>query len=204
MSNEYLDPGDALVAEVSAYLGGLTQDEQVTVYGLGHAYTPYGGGAALPGGTAAWIGAVLRDFRTSPCRYCGRDLSQHRLDIDAAGPHITCIFDGSKRMLWQWHGTPAAPPAWRLLLGVGLWVGIPLSTLGLASWLMPTVAAVTRRDRQWATGAVVWGLFTIWELLVVESENALVGLLALFVWLGSAVYGGLQVKRWAQGPPPAG
>jgi hypothetical protein len=204
MTNEYLDPGDQLVAEVAAYLGGLGEEEQVLVYGLGHAYNPYGAGRALPTGTAAWIGAALRDFRAAPCRYCGRGLAQHRFDLEASGPRITCISDGSKRTLWQWHGTTASPPAWRVLLGVGLWVGIPLTTLGLAGWLMPTVAAITRRDRLWATGAAIWGLLTIWELLVIESESAWVGLLALVVWLGSAVYGGLQVKRWARGPVPDG
>jgi hypothetical protein len=202
MAEEDLDPGDALVTQVATYLGGLDRDEQVVVYGLGHAYIPYGSGTTLPRGTAEWIGAVLGEFRTAPCRFCHRGLEGHCLELTDEGPYIACTFDGSRRPVWTWTARPVQQPVWRLLVAVTLWVGIPLASLGLASWLMPTVAALSRRDGAWGAAAAAWGMLTLLEVLVIDSDNVLVGLLALTVWLGSAVYGGLQVRRWTEGLRP--
>ena len=197
------DAGDWLVTQVVFQLGALTPDEQAAVYGAGYSYASSGTQVPMPADSAAWITTVLRDFRVQPCPFCNHALLEHTLSITEAGPTLICDADGVSRPAWAWHAGPQRPPLWRIALAIILWVGIPLTTIGLAGWLMPTVAALTYRKRRWVLGAVVWGLLTVALVVLIERgvDGPGLGMLALLVWFGSAVYGGFQVKPWLASLP---
>jgi hypothetical protein len=191
------DAGDWLVSQVAARVGGLTADEHAAVYGAGYSYAT-SSTAPMHADTAAWIATILQDFRTRGCPYCHHGLLEHTLAVSELGPAVICDADNVSRPAWQWHAGPQPVPVWRVLLAVILWIGIPLTTVGLASWLMPLIAAVTRRQRRWALGAVGWGALTLLLIVVIErgADGPALGWLALVLWFGSALYGGLQVKPW--------
>lgn len=189
------DSGDRLVSEVAAAMGALTPDEQAAVYGAGYAYPAE---VPMPPETAAWIATMLRDLRAGPCRFCHHALLEHTLAVTEAGPSLECDADHVARAAWVWHAGPQPQPGWRILLGVALWVGIPLATVGLAGWVMPLVSAFMYRQRRWALGAAGWGALTVVVVVLIETEfvSSIMGFLALLMWFGSAIYGGFQLKPW--------
>ncbi|MCU0298927.1 MAG: hypothetical protein MUF33_10480 [Candidatus Nanopelagicales bacterium] len=198
------DAGDWLVTQVVYQMGALSPDEQAAVYGAGFSYDSAGSQKALPANTAQWISTVLLDFRTHPCPFCEYGLLEHSLSIADNGPMLVCDSDGVSRSAWVWHAGPQPLPLWRILLAVVLWIGIPLTSIGLASWLMPTIAAFKYRQRRWALGAVIWGLLTVALITAIELgwEGSALGMLALLLWFGGALYGGLQIKGWLSAAPP--
>lgn len=191
------DPGDWLVSQVASQIGPMSPDEQAAVYGAGYAYGT-GPEQPLPPDVPGWITAVLRDFRARPCQFCHHALLEHTLSVSEAGASVLCDADGRSRLAWDWHAGPRPRSPWLMLLAVALWVGLPLVTVGLASWLMPLVAAFMYRKRAWAVAAVAWGALTTALVLLLDNESlaTVVGFLALILWFGSALYGGFQVKPW--------
>lgn len=198
--SETADSGDWLVSQVGARIGALTADEHAAVYGAGFSYET-SSDAPLPSDTIGWVAAVLQLFRTRECAYCHHGLLEHTLAINESGPSVICDRGNVSRPAWQWHAGPQPVPVWRMVLGAVLWVGIPLISIGLASWLMPLIAAVTRRRRSWALAAFGWGASTVTLVIFIErgAEGPALGFVAITLWLGSAVYGGFQVKPWASG-----
>lgn len=198
MTSEPPDAGDWLVDQVVAQVGALSADEQAAVYGAGYSYGISGTATPMPVDTAAWVATVLRDFRAKLCPFCQHGLLEHSLAITEAGPSLTCDADNAVRPAWVWHAGPVQQPPWRVLLGIALWVGLPLGSIGLAGWVMPAIAAVMYRRRRWVLGALAWALLTVAVVVLIENESdsAILGFLALFMWFGSAAYGGFQVKPW--------
>jgi hypothetical protein len=195
-----MDPGETLVSQVGARVGAMTGDEHAMVYGAGFSYAT-SSDAPLKPDTVGWICVVLQDFRTRACPFCEHSLLEHTIAIDESGPAIICDQDSASRPAWQWHAGPRPTPAWRVLLAVVLWIGIPLASVGLASWVMPLIAALTQRRRRWIIGAVGWAASTVVLVVFIErgAEGPALGFLALANWFGSAVYGGFQVKPWLSG-----
>jgi hypothetical protein len=191
------DAGDSFVSEVASQIGSMSPDEQAAVYGAGYAYAT-GTDQALPPDSPGWVATVLRDFRVAPCPFCHHRLLEHTLSLSEAGPSVVCDADGTSRFAWDWHPGPRPKPAWLVLLAVALWVGLPLLSVGLASWLMPLVSAFMYKRRAWAMAAAGWGALTVLLVVLIENEvlATIMGFLALVLWFGSAVYGGFQVKPW--------
>lgn len=191
------DAGDAFVSQVASHIGAMSPNEQAAVYGAGFAFDT-GTEQPLPPDTAGWVATVLRDLRAGPCPYCHHRLLEHTLSLSEAGPSVTCDADGTSRFAWDWHSGPRPKPPWLVLLAVALWVGLPLVTVGLASWLMPLVSAVMYKRRAWAVAAAGWGVLTTLLVVLIDNESlaTVMGFLALILWFGSAVYGGFQVKPW--------
>jgi len=190
------DAGDWLVSQVVSQMGQLSADEQAAVYGAGFAYTITGTVIPMHADTAAWVATILRDFRTGPCRFCHHDLLEHTLSVTEAGPSLICDADGTSRPAWMWHAGPRGQPGWKVLLAVMFWVGIPLVTIGIAGWVMPLIAALLYKRGPWLAGALFWGALATAVAVFIESESPVLGFVVLFMWFGSAVYGGFQVKPW--------
>jgi len=191
------DAGDALVSQVASQIGTMSADEQAAVYGAGYAF-----GAetelAFPPDSSGWIATVLGDFRASRCSFCGHGLLEHTLSLSEQGPAVTCDADAVSRLAWDWHSGPKPRSPLLVVLGVALWIGLPLMTIGLAGWVMPLVSAIMYRKAAWAVGTAIWGGLTVLLVVLIETEAVatLAGFLALTVWFGSALYGGFQVKPW--------
>ncbi len=197
------DAGDWLVTQVVYQMGALSADEQAAVYGAGFSYASSATQPTLPPNSAEWISTVLQDFRLHPCLFCEYGLLEHSLSIANNGPMLVCDADGVSRSAWAWHAGPQPLPLWRILLAAVLWIGIPLTSIGLASWLMPAVAAFMYRQQRWILGALIWGLLTVALITTIELgwEGSALGLFALVLWFGSAIYGGFQIKGWLTAVP---
>lgn len=206
MSTADADAGDWLVTQVVYRMGALSPDEHAAVYGAGFSYSASAGQATMPPDSAAWISTILQDFRAHACPYCEHGLLEHSLSIADSGPTLVCDADGVSRSAWAWHAGPQPQPLWRVLISVVLWIGIPLTTIGLAGWLMPTIAAFMYKKRRWVLGAIIWGLLTALLITLIELgwEGSWLGVVTLVVWFGSALFGGLQIKAWLAVLPPPG
>lgn len=196
---------DAELSRLSQHMGGLTVDERSVAYGAFRARASNPWLPPGPDGTSTQLEQILECFRLNRCPWCFNDLRAHSLDIEQDGTHVRCRADGVNRPVQEWIPGPVKTPPWRWAIAIGLWVGLPLMSIGMLSWLMPTVAAITYRRRRWVLGALVLGtlfVVTMATMSPVESEGGVTDLLPIGIWLGGTVYGGFQVKPWLDTLPP--
>lgn len=191
---------DPVLVAVSQHLGGLTPGEDAAVYGatIAQRYAP-----GAPGVSPVQVVALsqaLGAFRTAPCRYCHLGLVDHTLDLTPEGLDVRCITDQSSRPLREWLGTHATTSRGSAVWAGLLWVGIPLLSIGLLSWVMPAIGAGLYRRRSWALAAVALLILTVVGFVVTPEDPNEIDLLAdalLFgTWLVGAGYGAFQIKPW--------
>ncbi len=161
---------EELLPVVRTAVGELSPDEYATYYGMASAVADLGWGLELTPFDARAAGEAFVAFRLRACPFCGRGLVDHALDVDRPGVMVRCRTDDSARPAGQWLAGPDKTPESPVLLWSALWVGIPVLSLGLLSWLMPVVSAVVLRTRRWVWGAVLWGVLTIVDFVVVAPR----------------------------------
>lgn len=196
-----LDIGtDKTLRAVSQRAGGLSADEHACVYGAGLAHQ-YGPG--IPETSPVQADAVAQAvvaFRSSPCRLCHRDITQHTLDLTPHGANVRCLSTQASTPVPVWLGLPAPTRPGNPVLAGLLWVGLPLLSAGLASWLMPAIGGGLYRRRSWIVAAVVLAGLIVLAVADPASSPNHAGTVATTAvtaaWFGGAVYGGLQIKPW--------
>lgn len=195
---------DMQVQWLSQTMGGLTNDEHALAYGVLYACDASRGlDTNCESGTTK-LAALLVRFRWHNCAWCHAGLAEHRLDFEADGLQVRCQRGDQARPVDVWLQGPLRVPVWRWVVAVTLWVGIPLVSLGLLAWVMPTVAALVHHRRSWVVAASVWiASFIVTIVLTAILPDALLtGFFLLAQWAAAVVYGGLQVKQWLVVLPP--
>ncbi len=193
MTESIPDPADAVVRQVAQSIGGLSLEEQLAVYGGASSYYAIAPVGAPPALAVPLLRDVLVALRRGPCRWCGRGLTGHGMDVTEYGVEVRCQHDVGSMAAGRWLAGPPPAPIGRSLVAFLMWVVVPLLSLGLLSWLMPLIAAIARRRRSWAIGAVVFGLLLTAALVGPEDLAAIPLLIA---WLGAPVWGAFQIKPW--------
>ncbi len=196
MSNGNTAGAEVAVQQVSSAMGGLVVDEQLLVYGglAGYYATLTGNETTAP--SLQPIVDVLVALRTRPCRWCGGGARGHALDVSAFGVEVRCLADDRSRPVPQWSDGPSQISPLYLVASALAWVGLPLLSMGLLSWLMPLLAAVRRSRTSWGVAAaLLFGLVVV-SLAVPSSAGVY---LLMSAWCFGAVYGGLQVRPWVAG-----
>ncbi|MGB8020961.1 MAG: hypothetical protein WCF04_07015 [Candidatus Nanopelagicales bacterium] len=198
-------PDTELAGAVAARVGGLNTDEQTRLYGAAQAVAsadPYAP-VLLPPTRIDEVAAAILAGRTGPCGFCHVPFSDHTLTVSPDRTDIWCPDSTSGRRVAEWLRGPFHPSPLHVLAGIVIWVGIPAVSLGLLSWLTPAVAGARRRRRAWLVAAAVLGTLTVAELILAGMSGAApafadaVGPWLVFgSWIGSMVYGALQVKPW--------
>ncbi|MGB7979872.1 MAG: TM2 domain-containing protein [Candidatus Nanopelagicales bacterium] len=157
------------------------------------------------------LAAVLLAGRGRACLFCREPLAAHTLTISPDQMGIWCNKSGTSRPAAAWLAGPV-PNSTDSVRPAGLmWIGVPGFSLGLLSWLPALVAGLRLRRRSWLIAAATFGVLTVVELVALAAEPAPVDesvtaatWLAVGLWLGSMIYGALQVKPWlASQPVPA-
>lgn len=191
------DP-DELVSAVGIWLGGLSVDERVALYGAVVGLQSTDPDGVLPVSALHSAASVLTALRESPCRWCGLPLSEHAIDLAPQGTDVRCHRDDRLQPAAHWLAGPAqVTPAYRLAALLG-WVGLPLLSIGLLAWVMPLVAGIARGRSRWAAAAGV--LFAITAAgMAIPSD--LGGMLLLTAWWGGAAYGAVQIGPWVRSKP---
>ncbi len=192
------DP-EAVVAGVASKVGGLTNEEYALVYGAAVARraTDPDGGVAVA--TLHSAGQVLMLLRRQRCAWCGQALGEHAIDLAPEGCRVTCRRDERALSADDWIPGPRQQSSGYRVAAVLGWVGLPLLSVGLLSWVMPLAAAIARHRRSWAIAAAV--------LLVLAMVGALVpnddwgGFLLVLAWWGGTIYGAFQVLPWLRSAP---
>lgn len=207
-------PVDSVDDAISALIGPLHDDEKAKVFGAVHAWSssdPLHREAALPLPQVQDLAGVIARGRYRMCSYCHHHWVDHDLVIEPGLTMVGCPDGSQVRSAAQWLAGPAPVAPLRVAGGVALWVFLPFISMGLLSWLPSLVGAVTRRRRQWIAASGVLGALTLALVLMLslpdasENPSAATGFVALGLWIGSSIYGALQVKEWAspaEGPVP--
>lgn len=191
------DP-DAVVSAVGSWLGGLSVDERVAIYGAAVGLRATDPDAALPVGALHSAAYVVMASRKSPCPWCGQPLAEHAFDFAPHGTDVRCLRTDRLLPAADWLSGPASvSTVYRVASFLG-WVGLPLISLGLLAWAMPLVAGIARRRRSWVAAAGA--------LFAVAVAGAAIpgdwgGMLLLIAWWGGTAYGGFQVMPWLRSKP---
>lgn len=200
-----LIPVTGLAAAVAARVGGLSTDEQTRLYGAAQAVASADpeSPVLLPTYRIDEVAAAVVAGRAGPCGFCHVPFSEHTLTVSPDETDIWCPESTSGRPVAEWLRGPFRASPLQVLAGIVIWVGIPMVSLGLLSWLPAAVAGARRRRRSWRVAAAVLGTLTVAELILAGTSGAdpafadAVGPWLVFgLWVGSMVYGGLQVRPW--------
>lgn len=198
MSEPVLDPIDSFVGSVAQSIGGISYEEELAVYGSASAFYAIAPDGTPAASTVPLVGDVLRWLRAGPCRWCGGGLAGHGIDLSSFGVEVRCTRLGRNLPAGQWMAGPPPVPVGRQLLALVMWVFLPVLCIGLLSWLMPTIAAVTRKRRAWGVAGALFGLLVVAGLLL---PTAVGPLFLIVAWWGAPVWGAFQIKPWLNSYP---
>lgn len=187
---------DMKVREIAGRTSGLTNDEHASLYGSLCSLDAIGGLEPDPRAQVDELAALVESFRESLCPWCERGLSEHTLEPGPLGLEIRCDRSGKIRSVAEWLEGPVGFSRRQWLWAGTAWIGIPLLSLGMASWFMPTVAAMLIHRARWVIPALVWVALVGAVFLTVDQGGWFSDLLIFTAWLGGALYGALQVKPW--------
>ena len=187
---------DMQVQEIAGRIGDLTKDEYANLYGSLYSLDAIGGLESDPRAQTDELAAIVESFRENLCPWCERGLSEHTLEPDPLGLQIRCDLSGEIRSVAEWVEGPVRF-SWRRWLLAGIaWIGIPLVSVGLASWFMPTVAAMLIHRPRWVIPALMWVVLVVLAIVTSDQAGWFSDLMIFTAWLGGAFYGALQVKPW--------
>jgi hypothetical protein len=191
---------DRTLAAVAQRTGGLSPDEHACIYGAALAQQ-YGPGSPEASTVQAdTLAQAVVAFRSSPCRLCHHDITQHALDLTPHGANVRCLTSEASTPVPAWLGLPATRRSGSPVLSGLLWVGIPLLSVGFASWLMPAIGGGLYRRRSWIVAAIVLVGLIFFALADPSSTSDQISTTAdtavIAAWFGGALYGAFQIKPW--------
>lgn len=191
---------EAAVAGVEAHLGALRPEETAAIYGAAVAQRYAPGAPGVSPAEVMALSQALGAFRDAPCRFCHLGLVDHALDVTPQGVQVRCLSDQQVRPLRDWLATPSTASRGSAVMAGLLWVGIPVISLGLLSWVMPAVGAGMYRRLAWAAAAVAFLILAGvgWIMTPLDPDQAapVADTLLDIAWLAGAGYGAFQIKPW--------
>lgn len=191
---------ERVLAAVAARTGGLRVDEHACVYGaaLAQLYTPVPTSEAARQADA--VAQAVVAFRSMSCRLCDQELGGHALDLTPTGADVRCLASQAATPVNTWLGVRSDRRAGGAVLAGLCWIGIPLLSAGLASWLMPAIAAGRYRRPSWALAATIFASLAVLALVVTPTDPAASSTAAtaasITAWVGGGLYGAFQMRPW--------